>query len=128
MLTDCPIHVTLPATDIERARRFYAEKLGLVPEVELPDARDGLFYRSTAGGRFLLFPSLGAAHGAHTQMTRTTNNLEAEVAALKALGIVFEEYDMPGLKTVDSVATIGQSKGAWFKDSEGNLLGLGQFV
>ena len=127
MLADCPIHVTLPATDLERARRFYAEKLGLVPEVELPDARDGLFYRSTAGGRFLLFPSHGAANGAHTQMTWTTNNIEAEVAALKARGIVFEEYDIPGLKTVDSVATIGQSKGAWFKDSEGNLLALGQF-
>ena len=128
MLADCPIHVTLPATDLDRARRFYAEKLGLFPEVELPDAwGDGLFYRSPAGGRFLLYPSQGIANGAHTQMTWTTNNIEAEVAALRARGVIFEEYDMPGLKTINSVATIGQSKGAWFKDSEGNLLALGQF-
>ena len=44
MLADRPIHTTLPATDMERARRFYIEKLGLTPETELPDARDGLFY------------------------------------------------------------------------------------
>lgn len=130
MLADCPIHVTLPATDLDRARRFYAEKLRLFPEVESPteiDGRTGLFYRSAAGGRFLLYPSQGAANGAHTQMTWTTNNIEAVVAALQARGIVFEEYVLPGLKTVGSIATLGQSKGAWFKDSEGNLLALGQF-
>ncbi|MFL5661735.1 MAG: VOC family protein [Ktedonobacteraceae bacterium] len=126
MLAACPTHTTLPALDLERARRFYAEKLGLTPETELPDVRDGLFYRC-GGCRFLLYPSQGAANGAHTQMTWTTNDIETEVAALKARGVVFEEYDTPGLKTVNSVATIGQSKGAWFNDSEGNLLALGQF-
>jgi hypothetical protein len=60
-------------------------------------------------------------------MTWLTHDIEADVAALKARGVIFEEYDMPGLKTINSVATIGQSKGAWFKDSEGNLLALGQF-
>jgi hypothetical protein len=60
-------------------------------------------------------------------MTWNTNDIEADVAALKARGVVFVEYDLPGLKTVNSIATIGQSKGAWFKDSEGNLLALGQF-
>ncbi len=105
MLTDRPIHTPLPATDLQRAKRFYADKLGLTPETELPDARDGLFYRCGGNTRFLVFPS----------------------AALKARGVIFEEYDMPGLKTINSVATIGQSKGAWFKDSEGNLLALGQF-
>jgi catechol 2,3-dioxygenase-like lactoylglutathione lyase family enzyme len=124
MLADCPIHATLPAADLERAKRFYAEKLGLTPESELPD---GLFYRCGGNTRFLLFPSQGAASGAHTQMTWTTNDIEAEVAVLKARGVVFEEYDTPDLKTVNSVATIAQSKGAWFKDSEGNLLALGQF-
>ncbi len=60
-------------------------------------------------------------------MTWTTNDIEADVARLKARGVVFEEYDTPDLKAVNGVATIGQSKGAWFKDSEGNLLALGQF-
>jgi catechol 2,3-dioxygenase-like lactoylglutathione lyase family enzyme len=127
MLADRLIHTPLPATDLERARRFYAEKLGLTPQIELPDRRDGLFYRCGRGTRFLLFPSPNASDGSHTQMTWNTNNIEADVVALKARGVIFEEYDMPGLKTVNSVATIGQSKGAWFKDSEGNLLALGQF-
>jgi catechol 2,3-dioxygenase-like lactoylglutathione lyase family enzyme len=127
MLADHPIHTALPATNLERARRFYAEKLGLTPETALPDMRDGLFYRCSGGTRFLLFPSPNAASGTHTQMTWRTNDIEAEVAELKARGVVFEEYDTPEVKTVKSVATIGQSKGAWFKDSEGNLLALGQF-
>ncbi len=127
MLADRPIHTALPATDLERARRFYAEKLGLTPESDLPDVRDGLFYRCGGGTRFLLFPSPNAASGTHTQMTWTTHDIEADVAELKARGVLFEEYDTPEVKTVKSVATIGQSKGAWFKDSEGNLLALGQF-
>ena len=127
MLADRPIHTTLPATDMERARRFYIEKLGLTPETELPDMRDGLFYRCGGDTRFLLFPSPNAASGTHTQMTWLTHDIEADVAALKARGVVFEEYDTPDLKTINSVATIGHSKGAWFKDSEGNLLALGQF-
>jgi predicted enzyme related to lactoylglutathione lyase len=127
MLAVYPIHTPLPATDLERAKRFYAEKLGLTPEREVPDVRDGLFYRCGGGTRFLLFPSEHAASGTHTQMTWNTHDIEADVARLKARGVVFEEYDTPDLKTVNGVATIGQSKGAWFKDSEGNLLALGQF-
>jgi catechol 2,3-dioxygenase-like lactoylglutathione lyase family enzyme len=127
MLAERPIHTALPATDLERAKRFYAEKLGLTPETELPDLRDGLFYRCGEGTRFLVFPSPNATSGTHTQMTWRTNDIEAEVAALKARGVIFEEYDTPEVKTVNSVATIGQSKGAWFRDSEGNLLALGQF-
>ncbi|HEY8325338.1 MAG: VOC family protein [Ktedonobacterales bacterium] len=126
MLADCPIHTPLPVTDMERARRFYAERLGLLPEAELPDERDGLFYRC-GGSRFLLFPSKTPSSGDHSQMTWLTSDIEADVAALKAHGVIFEEYDLPGLKTVNSVAIIGESKGAWFKDSEGNLLALGQF-
>ena len=123
MLEDCPIHAALPAADMERAKRYYAEKLGLTPEIELPD---GFFYRC-AGTRFLIFASRCAASGTHTQMTWNTTDIDAEVSALKARGVVFEEIDTPELKTVNSVATIDQSKGARFKDSEGNVLALGQF-
>jgi catechol 2,3-dioxygenase-like lactoylglutathione lyase family enzyme len=126
VLADCPIHTPLPVTDMERARRFYAERLGLLPEAELPNELDGLFYRC-GGSRFLLFPSQTPSSGDHSQMTWLTSDIEADVAALKARGVIFEEYDLPGLKTVNSVAIIGESKGAWFKDSEGNLLALGQF-
>jgi catechol 2,3-dioxygenase-like lactoylglutathione lyase family enzyme len=124
MLAELPIHTALPVTDLERAKRFYAETLGLVPEVELPD---GAFYRCGGGTRFLLFPSQAPSPGMHTQMTWNTSDIEATVLALQARGVIFEEYDTPDLKTVNGVATIAESKGAWFKDSEGNLLALGQF-
>jgi catechol 2,3-dioxygenase-like lactoylglutathione lyase family enzyme len=124
MLSEYPIHAALPATDLERGKRFYADRLGLTPESEGPD---GLFYRCGGGTSFLVFPSGGAASGTHTQMTWNTTDIEATVAELKARGVVFEEYDAPEVKTVDGAATLGQSKGAWFRDSEGNMLALGQF-
>jgi predicted enzyme related to lactoylglutathione lyase len=125
MLTNAPIYASLPATDLERAKRFYAEKLGLTPESELPG---GLLYRCGKDTRFSVFPSEGEASGTHTQAIWLVEDVESEVAALKARGIVFEEYDLPSLSTVNSIATIGPNKGAWFKDSEGNLLSLVQFV
>jgi len=60
-------------------------------------------------------------------MTWNTPDIEAEVADLKARGVVFEEYDTPEVKTLNGVATLGESKGAWFRDSEDNMLALGQF-
>jgi catechol 2,3-dioxygenase-like lactoylglutathione lyase family enzyme len=124
MLTDLHMYATLPATDLERARSFYAEKLGLTPERELPG---GLLYRCGRDSRFSLFTSQGEASGTHTQAMWLVEDVESEVAALKARGVVFEEYDSPSLKTINSIATIGPNKGAWFKDSEGNLLSLAQF-
>jgi catechol 2,3-dioxygenase-like lactoylglutathione lyase family enzyme len=124
MLTDLHMYATLPATDLERARRFYAEKLGLTPESELPG---GLWYRCGRDTSFSLFASQGEASGTHTQALWMVEDVESEVAALKARGVVFEEYDLPSLKTINSIATIGPNKGAWFKDSEGNLLSLAQF-
>ncbi len=125
MLTNSPIYASLPAADLERAKRFYAEKLGLTPESELPG---GLLYRCGKDSRFSVFPSEGEVSGTHTQAIWLVEDVESEVAALKARGIVFEEYDLPSLSTVNSIATIGPNKGAWFKDSEGNLLSLVQFV
>ena len=124
MLADYPIHATLPASDMERAKRFYTEKLGLTAESEAPE---GVFYRS-GDTRFLVFPSGGTASGTHTQLSWTVDDVEAEVAALKARGVIFEEYDFPSLKTINGVATMGPVKIAWMKDSEGNLLSIAQFV
>ena len=125
MLADHPVHTALPAVDLERARRFYAEKLELTPESEM---LGGLFYRCGENSRFLLFPSQGKALGSHTQASWIVDDIEAEVAALKARGVIFEEYDTPSLSTVQGIAITRPAKGAWFKDSEGNLLGLVQFV
>ena len=125
MLANHPMSPTLPATNLERAKRFYAEKLGLTAESETPDA---VTYRCGAATSFILFPSEGTASGTHTQAAWVIDDLETEVASLKARGVVFEEYDLPELRTVNSIATTGPVKAAWLKDSEGNLLNLVQFL
>jgi catechol 2,3-dioxygenase-like lactoylglutathione lyase family enzyme len=121
----------LPVQDLERARLFYAEKLGLEPIEERPG---GLLYRCGSGS-FALFISSGASSGNYTQMAWEVADLQATVKDLRARGVMFEEYDLPGLKTVGGIAEVTgnyPSKGgvgelaAWFKDSEGNLLGIGQ--
>jgi len=130
VLAQSQVATRLPAQDLDRARRFYAEKLGLEPVEERPG---GLLYRC-GSGFFALFQSAGTAAGTHTQMGWEVTDLVATMAALRSRGIVFEEYDLPGLKTHSGIASINgnyPSKGtgeygAWFKDSEGNLLGIGQ--
>ncbi len=123
MLSNMPVHASLPAADMERAKKFYTGKLGLVPESESPG---GIMFQC-AGSRFVVFPSQGHASGAFTQIGWSVKNIEAEVAELKKRGVVFEEYDLPSLKTVNGVAATQGTKAAWFKDSEGNLLSLIQF-
>src|SRR5262245_18517079 len=95
MLTESQVATRLPVKDLERARRFYSEKLGLEPVEERPG---GLCYRC-GGGVFALFESAGAASGSHTQMAWDVVDIDAAVAALRARGVVFEEYDLPGLTT-----------------------------
>ncbi|MFF1292809.1 MULTISPECIES: VOC family protein [unclassified Streptomyces] len=123
----------LPARDLERARRFYAAKLGLEPVDERPG---GLLYRCS-GTDFALFVSTGASAGTFTQMGWEVDDIEAVVTELKRRGVVFEDVDVPGLRTKDSIADVEgnyPSKGArgeraaWFRDSEGNLLGVGEPV
>ena len=132
MLADSEVATRLPVKDLARARRFYSEKLGLEPTEERPG---GLLYRC-GGGCFALFESAGAGSGTHTQMAWEVADIESTVAALRSRGVVFEEYDLPDLKTVNGIATIQGNypskgvgeRGAWFCDSEGNVLGLGQPV
>ena len=129
-LAGSPVASRLPAQDLDRARRWYSDKLGLEPV----EAREGgLLYRC-GGAAFGLFASAGQPSGAHTQMGWEVADIDATVAELRSRGVVFEEYDLPGLTTVDGIADIEgnyPSKGTgeravWFHDSEGNLLGIGQ--
>jgi catechol 2,3-dioxygenase-like lactoylglutathione lyase family enzyme len=123
----------LPAQDLDRARRFYSERLGLEPVDERPG---GLLYRC-GGVDFALFQSTGAPPGTFTQMSWEVDDIETVVAELKQRGVVFEDVEVPGLRTRDGIADIDgnyPSKGArgeraaWFHDSEGNLLGVGELV
>jgi catechol 2,3-dioxygenase-like lactoylglutathione lyase family enzyme len=123
MLQGRYMHPTIPAIDLERARAWYEEKLGLTPSQEMPG---GLIYQTSGEAWFLLFPTPNAGTAEHTVGGWQVEDIHAEVAELKGRGVVFEEYDFPTVKTVDSVAETGPVKAAWFKDSEGNILGIVQ--
>ncbi len=133
LLQKAHVATRLPARDLQRARAFYADKLGLEPAEERPG---GLRYRC-ASGLFSLFESASAASGDHTQMAFEVDDIDAVVAELRGRGVVFEDVDVPGLRTVDGVAEVEGNypsaggigeRAAWFRDSEGNLLGVGQAV
>ena len=130
-LADAAVSARLPAQDLGRARRFYAGKLGLEPAEERPG---GLRYQCRAG-TFSIFQSAGQPSGAHTQMAWQVGNLDAVVAGLRQRGLVFEDVDTRGLRTINGIAEVtgnypsaggSGERAAWFRDSEGNLLGIGQ--
>jgi catechol 2,3-dioxygenase-like lactoylglutathione lyase family enzyme len=123
MLSDAGVLTTLPVSDLERAKRFYREMLGLRPLQELPQ---GLLYECADGGRFLLFPTGARPPSEHTQMSFVVTDIEGEIEDLKSDGVSFEEYDLQDLTTVWSIAYTRSAESAWFRDSEGNLIGLTQ--
>ncbi|MFD3919261.1 VOC family protein [Streptomyces sp. NPDC058595] len=133
ILAGARVATRLPAQDLDRARRFYSERLGLEPVDERPG---GLLYRC-GDVEFVLFRSAGASPGTFTQMALTVDDIESAVSELKRRGVVFEEVDMPGFRTKDGIAEIEGNypskgargeRGAWFRDSEGNMLGIGEPV
>jgi len=122
MLSDSPIRAYIPVSNLQRARKFYEEKVGLRPGEEYGG---GVIYRC-GGTEVFMYPTGNAGTSRASQAFWQVNDVEAEVAALKARGVVFEEYDMPGIKMKNSVATGGGAKTAWFKDSEGNIMAVSQ--
>lgn len=123
MLQD--LYTVLPAQDLERARGFYHDKLGMDPEGTL----DGmLMYRVGPAGRFALYETSNAGTAQNTQMCLISDDLAADMARLRDAGLAFEEYDFPGMKTVDGVLDSGESRTAWFRDSEGNFVCLSQLA
>ena len=121
MLKHFPIVPYIPATNVARARKFYEGKVGLVPREEVAG---GVVYECGNRSWIFLYPSAGAGTSKASQAFWQVKDLEAEVAELRARGVVFEEYDMPGIKTVNGIVTAGGAKAAWFKDSEGNILAV----
>jgi catechol 2,3-dioxygenase-like lactoylglutathione lyase family enzyme len=115
----------IPVADVARARKFYEEKIGLRPTEEYAG---GVIYECGNGSWVFMYPSRGAGTSKASTAFWAVDDVVAEVNELKARGVVFEEYDMPGLKTVNSIASGGGAKTAWFKDSEGNILGISQRV
>jgi len=124
MLKDHKTHATLPVADLARARAFYTGVLGF-DEVENENA-GAVMLRSAGGTRFVLFETPNTARGGHTQLGFDVADIEAEVADLTARGVKFEEYDLPGFKTVNGIADTPPNRAAWFLDPDGNTIGLVQ--
>ena len=124
MLSKAKAHPTLPVTDIERARKFYGETLELKLREEL--APGHLLYDAGEGTFLIVYERPTPTKADSTAASFFVDDVEATVKGLKDRGVVFEEYDFPGLQTVNSIATMGNVKGAWFKDPDGNILAVSE--
>lgn len=122
MLQEFPMYSYIPANDVARARKFYEGKLGFKPAEVRPNGAVYQFGKKT--GCFLYDAAPSAGTSTASQAFWTVDDLERVMAELKGRGIVFEEYDEPGLKTVNGIVEGLGAKAAWFKDSEGNIMAL----
>ena len=121
-LTTSTIATMLPVTDTARAKEFYADRLGLPFEGENPMGE--LQFRLGGGSMLVLLPRDAGSQSKSTAVSWEVADVETEMAELEARGVTFEDYDMPGLKTVGHVCVLGAEKAAWFLDTEGNILCL----
>jgi catechol 2,3-dioxygenase-like lactoylglutathione lyase family enzyme len=123
LLTNAKVVATVAATDMEAARAFYSNALGLP---EFMATEEGLGYVLPDGSALQVYRRDGHRPPENTSVTFIVDDFDAEVADLRRRGITFEEYDLPGIKTVDGIATGADGmKAAWFKDPAGNILALG---
>ena len=118
MLSEFLAVTTLVATDVDRAKRFYREQLGLTLLEETPS---GCRFGAGMGSQLTVRRGQPAASG-QTVVHFEVDDLEAVIRDLTSRGVTFEEYEAP--KTVNFIAQVGPARGAWFKDPAGNVLGL----
>jgi len=121
MLQKSPLYAYIPAKDVARARRFYEDKLGFKPKAE---ASDGVIYDFANGTSCFLYPTPNAGTSQASQAFWQVDDVDAEMAELKARGVVFEHVDMPGERSPSGAITAKGAKAAWFKDTEGNTLAI----
>ncbi|HEU5216579.1 MAG TPA: VOC family protein [Gaiellaceae bacterium] len=118
-------YAKLPAQDVERARAFYRDALGFEPVRE----NHGHLFYECGGASFLVFPSAGSPSGTHDQIGFAVDDIETATASLRDRGVELESYEAPpGCSFRDGIMDYGAVRAAWFKDSEGNLISLAQFV
>jgi catechol 2,3-dioxygenase-like lactoylglutathione lyase family enzyme len=122
MLQKSAMYSYLPAKDLARARRFYEGQLGFEAKQEV---NGGVVYEFASGTAAFLYPTPNAGTSAASQAFWAVEAIEQEVAELRAKGVTFLHYDMPGMPPMkDGILTGGGAKAAWFKDSEGNILAI----
>ncbi len=120
-----PIHATAAAGDLARARAWYEEKLGLVPEREDPG---GVWFRFAGETWLYLYETSSAGTARNTVAGWTVSGIEGVMAGLRERGVAFEDYNFGETRTVDGLADFGTARAAWFKDSEGNTLELSEVL
>lgn len=122
MLNASKVTANVPVSDLDRARSFYAETLGLTPADENPG---GLVYTTDGGTSFFLYQTEFVGQAGHTIAQWHVASVDDEVLELKSKGLQFEHYDMPGVSWDGDIARMeGMGSAAWFKDSEGNIMCL----
>ena len=121
MLQKSPMYAYIPAQDVARARQFYEGKLGFVPKQELAG---GVFYAFAGQTACFLYQTPNGGSSKASQAFWQVGDVDREIDELKARGVVFEDYDMPGEKSASGAITAGGAKAAWFKDSEGNIMAI----
>ncbi len=126
MLEGHAVTTILPVSDPARARRYYEEVLGLEYLGLSGDGKE-LFRLGTDGTLALLEKPPGAA-AEHTALSFETSEIGTTIRELQARGVDFEDYDLPGLRTVDHVCVLGSEKAAWFRDPEGNILCVHEII
>lgn len=125
LLANAPVSPSLPSTDLVRTKKFYTEVLGLTIRKE---SSGGIAFKAGNGTEIYLYKR-GPSKADHTLASFRVENLEATIDELTAKGVIFEQYDFPGLKTDAKGIAISQEEGekaAWFKDPDGNILAVGQ--
>ena len=121
MLQDFPMYAYIPAKDVARARAFYEDKVGLKPKQEI---NGGVVYESAQGTACFLYQTPNAGTSQASQAFWSVDDVDRVIGELRARGVVFEDYDMPGEKSAAGAITEGGAKAAWFKDTEGNIMAL----
>ena len=119
-LASSAVAVMLPVEDVDRARKFYEEKLEL--DYGGKNMEGSAMFALQGGTTLLLLPRPGGSRAESTAMSWAVDDVETEVKELSNRGVVFEDYDLLDFKTVDHVATFGDFKSAWFLDPDGNVL------
>jgi catechol 2,3-dioxygenase-like lactoylglutathione lyase family enzyme len=123
-LTTRAVALMLPVTDVDRARNFYTDTLGL--EFSGTNEEGSAMYALEGGASLMLLPRPDSRASESTAMSFEIDDIAGEIGQLEERGVVFEDYDLPGLTTVDHVAVMGAERAAWFKDPDGNVLCLHQ--
>jgi catechol 2,3-dioxygenase-like lactoylglutathione lyase family enzyme len=123
MLNKAPVLTILPVKDMDRARDFYVNKLGL--EAEGPTA-DGKFVLRMNGAKLALIPKPEGTKAEHTALGFEVDDVAAEIKSLEQRGVVFHDYEFPSFLTVDHMVVLGTDKVAWFSDTENNILCIHQ--